>query len=88
MKSCLIFLLAAYYTDLRKATPVAKTRAINTGIKAFADSDPAVAEAVKEAKLIADAERVRNRRKSVVTTFQRGRMKGGSIVHVPCHRKK
>lgn len=88
MKSVLIFLLAAYYTDCRRSIPAKKSRSINAGLKAFADSDPAVAAAINEAAKIADAERVRNRRKSVATAIRRGRMNSDNIVHVPCGRKK
>lgn len=88
MKSVLIYLLAAWYTDIRKGVPAATSRRLNAGIKSFADSDPAVAACVEEAKKIADAERVRNRRKTIGAAIRQGRMKNGNIVHVPCGRKR
>lgn len=88
MKSLCIFLLEAWYFDVRKNVPATVSRRVNAGIRSFSNNSSEVQETVILAKKSGAAKDAKRRRGSVKRALYYGRMHGGNIVHVPCRKAK
>ena len=88
MKSLAMFLLEAWYLDVRKSVPASVSKRVNAGIRSFAKSSEEVQKAVELTKNTAAASDARRRRSSVKAALAGGKMRGGNIVHVPCTKTR
>jgi len=88
MKSLLIFMLEAWYTDVRKSVPATVSNRVNSGIRAFSNADPTLREIVNLAKKSGAAAVVHRKRSQIKFNLARQRRYGANIKHVPCRKVK
>lgn len=88
MDSLCMFLLEAWYTDVRKSVPATVSKRVNNGIRSFANASPETSKAVKLAKMSGAALDAKRRRKDVASALKHGHRRGSSIVHSPSRKPR
>lgn len=87
MKSLLIFMLEAWYTDVRKHVPAKIAKRVNSGIRSFERNNSDVKDAVKKAKNSAVATHGRRTRNAAKLNKAKQIAAARHVEVVPCGQK-